>query len=232
MSSPHLTASPPVAALVSSGKKSLPSSSVPPPDWRPHSRAGSKSSATGSGVCPANNKPESTVAGKGHVAFGRNGTPSTSTPRTPVAQAKTVDVSPTKSQSSLCGSSPVVCSSPGQKWRERDSGLSQSLLPAVEAGDGQAEELEKLLDDCRTTLGITASQDGPTNIAGKNHTSPQPKHVKKPLLIMNNFNLSFNRGFTTFLFREGQIHFLDILLCLLCMWCLLTFLYVCICQRY
>lgn len=56
--------------------------------------------------------------------------------------------------------------SSGQNWRERDSGLSQSLLPGHESADGHGEELENLLEECRTTLGITASQDGPTNTTG------------------------------------------------------------------
>ncbi|TKS86409.1 Cytospin-A SPECC1-like protein [Collichthys lucidus] len=67
----------------------------------------------------------------------------------------TVSISPTKSPSSPCSASPVVGSSSGQSWRERDSGLSQSLLPGHEAGDSQNEELEKLLEECRTTLGVT-----------------------------------------------------------------------------
>ncbi len=65
----------------------------------------------------------------------------------------------------------MVGSSSGQNWRERDSGLSRSLLPVHEAGDSQGEELEKLLEDCRTTLGITAGQDGATNTAGKSQNT-------------------------------------------------------------
>lgn len=65
----------------------------------------------------------------------------------------------------------MVGSSSGQNWRERDSGLSRSFLPVHEAGDSQGEEVEKLLEDCRTTLGITASHDGATNTAGKSHMS-------------------------------------------------------------
>lgn len=60
----------------------------------------------------------------------------------------------------------MVGSSSGQNRRERDSGLSQSEL--LEAGDGHGEDLEKLLEECRTTLGLTASQDGATKTAGKN----------------------------------------------------------------
>lgn len=70
--------------------------------------------------------------------------------------------------------------SSGQKWRERDSGLSQSLLPDQEAGGSQGEELDQLLEECRTTLGITASQDGATNTAGKSHTTSISIHFIFP----------------------------------------------------
>ncbi|XP_042245012.1 cytospin-A isoform X2 [Thunnus albacares] len=164
-----ISSPPPVPVLTSSGKKSQPSttptSPVPPPDWRPHSPVSSNSSTIGPGVSPVHDKPGSTVAVKGQVALGRNGGPPTSTPRTPVAQGKCVAVSPTKSPSSPSSSLPIVRSSSKQNWRERDSGLSQSLLPGQEAGDSQDEEVEKLLEECRTTLGITASQDGATNTA-------------------------------------------------------------------
>lgn len=120
--------------------------------------------------------------GKGQAALGRNGGPPTSTPRPPAFQGKTVAISPTKSPSSLCSASPVVGSSSGQNWRERDSGLSQSLLPAHEAGDGQGEELEKLLEECRTTLGITASQDGAMNTAEiLKHLLTEVKSLKSTL---------------------------------------------------
>lgn len=76
-------------------------------------------------------------------------------------------VDPTKYPSSLCSASPVGGSSSGQNWKERDSGVSQSLLPGREAGDSHGEELGKLLEECRTTLGITASQDGAMNTTGK-----------------------------------------------------------------
>ncbi|CAK6967999.1 cytospin-A [Scomber scombrus] len=164
-----ISSPPPVPVLTSSGKKSQPSttptSPVPPPDWRPHPPVISNSSPIGPGVSPVHNKPGNTVAVKGQVALGRNGGPSTSTPRTPAAQGKCVAVSPTKSLSSPTSSLPVVHSSSKQNWREKDSGLSQSLLPSLEAGDSQDEEVEMLLEECRTTLGITASQDGATNKA-------------------------------------------------------------------
>ncbi|XP_056250156.1 cytospin-A [Seriola aureovittata] len=169
---------PPVPVITSIGKKSQPKSSTPStpttpttpsisspaPDWRPHSPVSSNSSTAGPGVTPVHNKP-GTIVVKGNAALGRNGGPPTSTPRTPSFQGKTVAVSPTKSPSSLCGTSPLLGSSSGQDWRERDSGLSQSLLVRHEAGDGHGVELEKLLEECRTSLGITGSPDGATNTA-------------------------------------------------------------------
>ncbi|AWP16710.1 putative cytospin-A-like [Scophthalmus maximus] len=122
----------------------------PGPDWRPPPPAG----PGGLGVSPMhNNKPAAAVV-EGQAALGRNGGPLTSTPRTPAAKGKTVAVSPAKSPSPLCGDSPLVGSPPGQSWRERDSGLSQSLLAAPDCGDSHAEELGKLLEECRTSLEI------------------------------------------------------------------------------
>ncbi|XP_037603438.1 cytospin-A [Sebastes umbrosus] len=179
---------PPVPVLTSSAKKAQPSttpttnSTSPPPLWRPHPPpVSSNSSTVGPGVSPLHNKPGS-VVGKGQAALGRNGCPPTSTPRPLVSQGKTVAVSPTKSPSSLCSASPVVGSSSGPNWGERDSGLSQSLLPAHEAGDSQGEELEKLLEECRTTLGIPASQDGATDSAGiLKHLLTEVKSLKSTL---------------------------------------------------
>ncbi|KAI3367852.1 hypothetical protein L3Q82_026693 [Scortum barcoo] len=160
---------PPVPVLTTSLKKSSSPSaaSSPPPDCRPQPPVSSNSSTISPVVSPVHSKPASTVV-KGQTALGRNGGPPTSTPRTPVSLGKTVAISPTKSPSSICSASPVVgSSSSGQTWRERDSGLSRSLLPIHEAGDSQGEELEKLLEECRTTLGITVSQDGAMNTTGK-----------------------------------------------------------------
>lgn len=67
----------------------------------------------------------------------------------------------------MFSASPVVSSSSGRSWRERDSGLSQSLLPAHEAADSQGEELERLLEECRKTLGVTGNKDGAINTTGK-----------------------------------------------------------------
>ncbi|XP_044022484.1 cytospin-A isoform X2 [Siniperca chuatsi] len=176
---------PSLPVLTSSGKKAqyrtTPTTSSPPRDCRPHPPVSSDISAIVPGVSPVHNKPGSTVV-KGQAALGRNGCPPTSTPRSQVSQGKTVAISPTKSPSSLCSASPVVGSSSGQNWSERDSGLSQSLLPGHKAGDNQGEELEKLLEECRTTLGITASQDGATNSAEiLKHLLTEVKSLKSTL---------------------------------------------------
>lgn len=145
---------------------SSPCSSSSTPDWRPHPPVSSNITSVGPEVNVAPNKSGTTVV-KGQAASGNNGGPPTSTPRTSDSQEKTVAVTPTKCPPSLCSTSPVVGSSSGQNWRERDSGLSQSLLLGHDAGDSHSEEVEKLLEDCRTTLGFTATQDGTMNTTGK-----------------------------------------------------------------
>lgn len=58
----------------------------------------------------------------------------------------------------VVSSSPLGVSTSGHSWRERDSGLSRSLHESVK---GQTAELEILLDECRTFLGVsTANHDG------------------------------------------------------------------------
>lgn len=90
-------------------------------------------------------------------------------------------VSPTRTPSSLCSASPVIGSSSGRGWRERDSGLSQSLLPAHEAVDSHGEELEQLLEECRKTLGVT-SKDESTNTTGVlKHLLTEVKSLKSTL---------------------------------------------------
>ncbi|XP_040917457.1 cytospin-A isoform X2 [Toxotes jaculatrix] len=179
---------PPLPVVTSIGKKSQPTStpttpgtSSPAPDWRPHPPVSSNSSTAGPGVSPVHNKPGSGVV-KVQAVLGRNGGPQTSTPRTSGSQGKTVAVSPTKSPSSLCSSSPLQGSSSGLKWKEKDSGLSQSLLPGHEARDSHGDELEKLLQECRTSLGITASDDGATNTAEiLKHLLTEVKNLKSTL---------------------------------------------------
>ena len=82
-------------------------------------------------------------------------------------QVKSVAVSPIKSPSVVCSASPTA-GPLGQNSREKDSGPSQSLLPCHEDKESQSEELEELLEECRKTLGIDASQDGTPNTPGKN----------------------------------------------------------------
>lgn len=127
-------------------------------------------------------KPGSATAAKGLFALGRNGGPPTSTPRTPVSSVKSVAISPTRSPSSLSDASPVATSSSGPNQGERDSGLSHSLLPIHEAGDSQGKELEKLLEECRTTLGFTTNQDGSMNTAEiLKHLLTEVKSLKSTL---------------------------------------------------
>ncbi|XP_075964727.1 uncharacterized protein LOC142968638 [Anarhichas minor] len=176
---------PPVPVLASSGKKAQPSTnpttSSAAPDVRPHPPASSNSFTFGLGVSPLHHKSGSAV-GKGQAALGRNGGPPTSAPRPLASRGKTAAISPTKSPSTLCSASPVAGSSSGQNWRERDSGLSQSLLPAHKAGDSQGQELEKLLEECRSALGITAGQDGATNTAETlKHLLTEAKSLKSTL---------------------------------------------------
>ncbi|XP_034530500.1 cytospin-A [Notolabrus celidotus] len=161
------TSPPPVPGLTPSAKKTQsstnPTTTCARPEWRPYPPLSSQSTTLGSsGVNQQHNNP-GTTAFKREASFGRNGGPPTSTPRTPISQGKTMTVSPTRTPSSVCSASPVVGSSSGSSWRERDSGISQSLLPAHEAADSQGEELERLLEECRKALGVTASKDGASN---------------------------------------------------------------------
>lgn len=145
---------PPVPGLTSSVKKapsgltSTPSS--PPLHSRPHVKNSSNSGDPRAGLI--------LNQVKGQASSGRNGSPPTSTPRGLLSQRKPVSVTPTKSVS------PLVGSSGERKWKERDSGLSQSLLGG---GEGRSEDLEKLLEECKTTLGMTGSHDGATSTAGE-----------------------------------------------------------------
>ncbi|XP_058471308.1 cytospin-A [Solea solea] len=148
------------------------------PDQRPHASVGSSSSTTGLSISPVHSKPGATVV-KGAPALGRNGGPPTSSPRTPGSKGKSVPLSPSKSPSSPCSASPLAGSSSSQSWRERDSGLSQSLLPAHESGDSHAEELGRLLQDSRTILGIT---DGTADTAEiLRHFLTEVKNLKSTL---------------------------------------------------
>ncbi|XP_022062250.2 cytospin-A isoform X2 [Acanthochromis polyacanthus] len=176
---------PPLSAITTGGKRSqhsnptTPSTPIPAPEWRPPQPA--KSSTIGSGVSPVHIKPGSTSAARGQAALGWNGSPPTSTPRTPGFQGKSVAVKPIQSPTFQCNASPVVESSLRLNWRETDSGLSQ-CLPSPEVKDNPGEELEKLLEECRSTLGITASQDGTTNTAEiLKHLLTEMKSMKSTL---------------------------------------------------
>lgn len=60
-------------------------------------------------------------------------------------------------------SSPVE-GSPDKAWSERDSGVGQSQQQSPEVGDRHDEELQLLLEECGTILGLTADQDGAMNM--------------------------------------------------------------------
>ncbi|XP_029973590.1 cytospin-A [Salarias fasciatus] len=171
-SSPGAPVSPPPPApgVTSTGRKShrgtptTPTPTTPPPDWRPPPPVASNTPAVGPGVSPVHGKPGNAATGRGQASSGTNGGPPTSTPRTPTPQETSDAVSPLKSPSSQCSASPPPpAGALKHNWRERDSGLCQSLPPGQESKDGHGEELEKLLEECRTTLGIAACQDGSIN---------------------------------------------------------------------
>lgn len=109
------------------------------------------------------NKLGSTVVARGYPSSGRNRGPPTSTPKTPTSQEEIEAVSPLKTLSSQCSTSPVAVNSLKHNWRERDSGLCQSLPAGKESKDSHNEELENLVEECMTTLGITACQEGNKN---------------------------------------------------------------------
>uniref|UniRef100_A0A3Q2QH95 Cytospin-A n=1 Tax=Fundulus heteroclitus TaxID=8078 RepID=A0A3Q2QH95_FUNHE len=162
---PHALSPSPAVAIISSGKKSQqcsPRTSIPPPDWRPPPPVSPNSSAISPVVSPVLKKTDNTVADKGKASSGRNGGLPTSTFRTSGSQVKSVAVSPIKSHLPMC-STPPATSSVDQSKKERDSSLSESLLPCNEERDIQSKELAKLLEECRTTLGVTDKQDGTTS---------------------------------------------------------------------
>ncbi|XP_035598480.2 cytospin-A-like isoform X2 [Oncorhynchus keta] len=103
---------------------------------------------------------------EGWVVMGCNGGPTRSSPRIPVPQGKSSSMSPTKTPSSLGSSlssasliSPVSPS--GQS--EKDSGLSLTTLEHHGSADNQAE-IERLVEECRTALGLSPSQYATLNI--------------------------------------------------------------------
>lgn len=162
-----LTSPPPVPLIREKKAESgiVPSASSPRRDWKPHPPVGSASLSSEPAVTLVHSKA------KGQAVFGRNGGPLTSTPRAEVSQEEPLAISPSRSppksppkSSSTCCSSSGQGSCSGQGGAEWDSGLSRSSLP-------DSGELEKLLKECKATLGITTSQDVAPSTAGKSQTS-------------------------------------------------------------
>lgn len=131
------------------------SSLQPPPERTPHSPIHFINSTNAT-----HRKSGSTASIKGQLTLGRNGGPQTSTPRTLVSQGNNGDISPTKSPSSVCSGSPVEGSSPENTWKEKDSGVGRSLLQGQAVEDKRDDDLQRLLDECKTTLGITPDRSG------------------------------------------------------------------------
>lgn len=107
------------------------------------------------------------------VVMGCNGGPIRSSPRIPVPQGKSSSMSPTKTPSSLGSSlssaSPISLVSPSEQSK-KDSGLSLTTLEHHGAADNQGE-IERLVEECRTALGLSPSQYATLNSAGKSSTS-------------------------------------------------------------
>ncbi|CDQ69895.1 unnamed protein product [Oncorhynchus mykiss] len=104
---------------------------------------------------------------EGVVVMGCNGGPTRSSPRFPVPQGKSSSMSPTKTPSSLGSSlssaSPISLVNPsGQS--EKDSGLSLTTLEHHGSADNQ-DEIERLVEECRTALGLSPSQYATLNSA-------------------------------------------------------------------
>lgn len=157
-------ASPPPVPLIREKKAesgTVPSASSPRRDCKPHPPVGSASVSSEPAVTLVHSKA------KGQAVFGRNGGPLTSSPRAEVSQEEPLAISPSRTppkNPSTCCSSSGQGSCPVQGGPEWDSGLSRSSLP-------DSGELEKLLKECKATLGITASQDVAPSTAGKSQTS-------------------------------------------------------------
>lgn len=156
-SSPAPSSSPPPVPAVTPSVKKAPGSLSPNPASPPYTK-NSSNSLTGE---PRAGLVHSQV--KGQASLGRNGTPPTSTPRNLLSQRK--PGAPKSLPLSQCSVSPLLGSSSERSWREeRDSGLSGSLLGGGESrGESRGEGLEKLLEECKTTLGLSGSQDGATS---------------------------------------------------------------------
>ncbi|XP_046869946.1 cytospin-A isoform X1 [Hypomesus transpacificus] len=152
------------SALSTGGKKSPPFSdfipSTPASDWKPLMPVTPDCSVIGPTSSTQQEKLKCTVTPEEQVAVGCNNGLSSSTPSAHAQQGKTKMTSPNQpnqSPSFLDSSSSLVSLS-GQSWKERDSGLSQSLLMGPVSRDSQGE-MERLVEECRTTLGLSDSKD-------------------------------------------------------------------------
>ncbi|XP_068608153.1 cytospin-A [Brachionichthys hirsutus] len=139
-----------------------PSTPSPPPEWAPHAQVG-----------PNSNKSKDEVKVQGAP---------TAAPLTLASNGKTATISPTRCISSPCNASPETGGSLGGGRKERDSGLSHPALSGHEAGGSQDGEMEKLLEECKTTLGIATSQEEATNAAEiLRHLLTEVKSLKSAL---------------------------------------------------
>lgn len=206
-----LTSPPPVPLIREKKAESgiVPSASGPRRDWKPHPPVTSASSSSEPAVTLVHSKA------KGQAVFGRNGGPPTSTPWAEVSQEKPQTVSPSKSppkSPTTCCSSSGQGSCSGRSGAEWDSGLSQSLL--LDSG-----ELEKLLEECKATLGITTS----LSTAGKSQTS----------VMINESRIALLHAFFFFYFivprilfpawRKAKCFCLTFPFYSICHWCSLMF---------
>lgn len=95
------------------------------------------------------------MASKGHNSSSRNRVPQTSTPKPPV--------NPQRNSGKVeTAESPVPSVDgglPEKVWNETDSGVSQSPQHSPEGGDGHDDDLQVLLEECKTALGLTSDQD-------------------------------------------------------------------------
>lgn len=156
------TAPAPASAPALSGKRLLPSLPVSP-----------GYSVIGPGFISLQGRTGSNEAvPKGRVVMGCNGGPIRSSPRIPVPQGKSSSMSPTKTPSSLGSSlssaSPISLVSPSEQSK-KDSGLSLTTLEHHGAADNQGE-IERLVEECRTALGLSPSQYAALRSAGKSST--------------------------------------------------------------
>ncbi|KAJ7988913.1 hypothetical protein DPEC_G00314110 [Dallia pectoralis] len=95
------------------------------------------------------------------VGAGLNGGPSSSTPKTQaVPQGRSLTISPTESPLSLGSpmSSANQVSFSERSCKETDSGLCRSLPEGKGAADSRQNEMQRLVEECRTALGLSPGQ--------------------------------------------------------------------------